>query len=754
MVDDNVSAALDYALSYAARGWAVVPLHDVADGRCSCGNPTNDPDHDRKQGGKHPRFAMWQANPLRDPTAIRGVWSTYPHANVGIATGAPSRFWVLDVDPDNGGIESLIELIGMHGGMGPFETYSVVTGSGGDHYYFAMPDDFEPTNRRGALPRGLDVRGTGGQVVAPPSRSGKGPYRVADASDIMPAPGWLLELIRPPVWDAPAGVQAAGLLPAGAVGQRGPAYAAAAARSLGAELHAAQEGTRNETAFRVACRLIELSNAPWADMSAGQAYMFYVAGAQGADGNGVHGFSQAEADAVWAHAARQVGDGAAVLPASELAGEALPFVGDSTVAPTSLRLAAGRAGADPFVDPGPAPLPVRSPGAIGASSVTSQVRGVTSGVTTSVTDPVMALLDQMMTAEQLRALPRPAPLVAGLLNTDSTAWLIGKSGSYKSFVALDLAARVGRGEPWQGRAVRQGLVVYLVAEGAAGMQLRTDAFERAYGPLKDVLFLPRPVQARGPEWTVLVEACRRLAPALIVLDTQARISLGLDENSNTDMGMYVEAIDMLRRATGACVLSVHHIGRSGSDARGASALDAAQDTELRCHRIARLAFELHVDKQKDQDQAGVMRLALRPVPGEVDPLTGADRSSLVLDVGTGLVPGELDGVSRREARARALYALMRDVFGVGDGGTRADIGTLFRSLPLLADLNPDAKRKAWSLAWGHLVNLGLVARMNSQERFKIIVVPDQSAAGALTPNCSIDPPDGWRLWRPDTEVQL
>lgn len=728
--------------TYLSRGWSLVPLHDMAAGTCSCG--LNDPEHDRKQGGKHPRYAKWQINVIRDIETARAVWTAHPDANIGIATGASSRVWILDVDPDNGGMTAIADLIFEHGSDW-VETYMVETGSGGVHYYFTMPADFEPTNRRGALPRGIDVRGTGGQVVAPPSVSGKGAYRVLCDVPVAPAPGWLLELIRPPIWDAPPHgglLSTQGPAHADIGGARGTAYAAAAVEALVAELGAALEGTRNETAFRVACRLLELVNAPWSGLAADVAYGAYLSGAGRADGNGAP-FPRAEADSVWAHAVRQVGGGAAVLPPSEIAGEPLPLPG----AANRVSLATNSSSAysersDPFCDPGPAALPMA-----GVTGVTSQVRGVTGAVTTGTTTGVTALLDQMLTAEQLRAIPPPEPLIAGLLNLDSTSWLIGKSGSFKSFVALDWAAHVGRGQAWQGLAVRQGLAVCVVAEGARGVRLRVDAWERAYGPLKDVLFLPRPVQVRGVEWPALIEACHRLAPALIVLDTQARISIGLDENSNTDMGLYIQAIDQLRQATGACVLSVHHIGRNGSDARGASAIDAAQDAEIRAARVGAYAVELHVDKQKDRQQAGPIRLALRTVGGEIDPETGEGMSSLVIEQNAAAVPIE-EKVERGTARARVLYSIMRDVFDVGDGGTRAEIGALFKSHPCLDGCSPDVRRKAWSLAWGQLVDRGLIAKMERQERFRIIVVPDQTEEGVLTRNRTAEPPAGWYMWRP------
>lgn len=185
---------LDAALWYAGRhGWRVLPLHNMVNGRCSCGN-TADPDHDRRQGGKHPLHGKWQEKATTNPDTITGWWRYRPNANIGIATGEASGIFVLDVDPDNGGIETLEKLEAEHATL-PV-TWTVETGSGGLHYYFQWPG-FDLRNSAGKLGSGLDTRGNGGQVVAPPSISGKGPYRSSRSPVLAEAPAWLLEMLRP-----------------------------------------------------------------------------------------------------------------------------------------------------------------------------------------------------------------------------------------------------------------------------------------------------------------------------------------------------------------------------------------------------------------------------------------------------------------------------------------------------------------------------------------------------------------------------
>jgi hypothetical protein len=244
---------------------------------------------------------------------------------------------------------------------------------------------------------------------------------------------------------------------------------------------------------------------------------------------------------------------------------------------------------------------------------------------------------KLVKAADLATMPAPAPLVHGLLDLDTESWLIGAPGSLKSFVALDIAGHVGRGQEWQGRRVERRDVLYVAAEGQRGMVLRCRAWIKEHGDMQGVTFLPYPVKVKSADgqWAALVELARELAPGMVIIDTQARVATGLEENSATDMGVLTEAVSALRRATGACVLVIHHTGRNGGDARGSSALDGAQDTELKTVRAeprSSLQCRIVQDKQKDMAEGdrGGIPLQLRVVELGTDEETGRGLSSLVV----------------------------------------------------------------------------------------------------------------------------
>lgn len=161
------------AVEYLSRGWSVIPVRERA---------------------KRPAIA-WK--PYQEKCAseetLRNWFRRNPERNVAVVTGALSGLVVVDVDPRHGGKESLRQLEREHGKLP--DTVESMTGGGGRHLYFAHPGG-EVHNRTNIEP-GVDLRGDGGCIVAPPSihPSGK-PYRwkkrhAPGEIELAPLPDWL-----------------------------------------------------------------------------------------------------------------------------------------------------------------------------------------------------------------------------------------------------------------------------------------------------------------------------------------------------------------------------------------------------------------------------------------------------------------------------------------------------------------------------------------------------------------------------------
>lgn len=148
------------ALSYAQRGWTVLPVHTpTGDGGCSCGNPNCD------SPGKHPRIKAWQKKATTDETVIRRWWKQWPTANVGI-NPRTSDLIVIDIDPRNGGDETWRELK-LHHGIND-DTVTSLTGGGGTHLLYSI-NGVDPQTLKVSLGPGVDVQRGDKQIIVEPS---------------------------------------------------------------------------------------------------------------------------------------------------------------------------------------------------------------------------------------------------------------------------------------------------------------------------------------------------------------------------------------------------------------------------------------------------------------------------------------------------------------------------------------------------------------------------------------------------------
>lgn len=147
-------------------------------------------------------------------------------------------------------------------------------------------------------------------------------------------------------------------------------------------------------------------------------------------------------------------------------------------------------------------------------------------------------------------------------------------------------------------------MVYVAPEGASGLRARVLAWCHLTGVDPDelrgqLLFLPAPIQlGYSIDVTEAVEVACEIEAHLLVLDTRARCTLGLEENSATDQGRAIDAAERIQRASGATVLGVHHSGRGGDHGRGSNAWDGAVWSDLRLtgdDLKARIKCEKHKD---------------------------------------------------------------------------------------------------------------------------------------------------------------
>ena len=183
---------IDAAQSYVARGWIVFPA----------------PIGEKKSlmSAKNDRLGRkWGAT--CEPEDVVNYWNKWPNANVAIVTGPQSGIWALDIDTPEGhardGFASLAALVAQHGPLP--ETLTAESPSGSRHLYFNWPSAGGIRNTNNVPGPGLDVRGEGGMVIAPPSAKPDGRrYIWVNSSPVVDAPQWLIDLVTPDASQMPA----------------------------------------------------------------------------------------------------------------------------------------------------------------------------------------------------------------------------------------------------------------------------------------------------------------------------------------------------------------------------------------------------------------------------------------------------------------------------------------------------------------------------------------------------------------------
>lgn len=230
-------------------------------------------------------------------------------------------------------------------------------------------------------------------------------------------------------------------------------------------------------------------------------------------------------------------------------------------------------------------------------------------------------------------------LLDDLIPAKGIAFIYGPPGSYKSFVAVDMAAAITSGKGWHGYECElPGACVYIAAEGSRGLMERIVAWEKYHkvsrGPLA-VLTVPVMMDdvLAVQSFTECLERAREALGQpirMVVIDTMAR-SFNGDENSAQEVGAFVNSCSRFASDIGDCfVMVVAHTGKDLTRGiRGSSALDGAAD----CHFLVtapNLGQALVKNtKQKDIEKAEPMRFAMESVSTGIADRKGRIRRSLV-----------------------------------------------------------------------------------------------------------------------------
>lgn len=480
-----------------------------------------------------------------DPEVIRGWWQEAPEAGVGISLAA-SGLMAIDVDPRNGGADTFQDIQAAHGSL--ISNVMAFTGGGGEHHVFGLPPGGGFT-LPGLLGPGVDVKVNGYIVVEPSIHpSGKRYEWEASSSPLdgvapSPLPDWLRSL---------------------RVELRQP------------ESHGAPVDARQARDVREALYLLDADEydtwvrAGMALHATGwghPAFAIWCAWAQ-------------QSDKFDSHVSREKW---ASFTAERAGGLTLAWVFAQAQAKGWVNPASRIREATPADEPPPA----RHPSEERAAAADGDLL------------PFLNLAQLQETAASVKW------LVKHVVPAESLGIMFGGSGTFKSFVALDMALHVAHGMKWLGRKTRQGPVIIVAAEGGAGLWRRIQAWHREHGLEWDkapVYVVPVSVDLANDAWRVREAAqAAVVTPQLVVVDTLSQTFTG-EENSAPEVSNYLRALGLEFRMVWQCaVLVIHHTGHQTTERpRGSSALRANVDFMFGVFRDEKeMLATLECSKQKD-----------------------------------------------------------------------------------------------------------------------------------------------------------
>lgn len=313
-------------------------------------------------------------------------------------------------------------------------------------------------------------------------------------------------------------------------------------------------------------------------------------------------------------------------------------------------------------------------------------------------------------------------LVKHAIPADEVGMMFGASGTFKSFLAVDLAGHVAHGLNWLGRRTTQGDVLYIAAEGGTGMYGRFCAWHKA----RRLHYEKAPIRVM-PVAIDLTQDVRRvvdavkssgLQPRLIIVDTMSQTFAG-EENSAQEVAAYLKALGGgLREAWGSSVLILHHTGHNVTERpRGSSTMRANLGYMLGVHRDEKeMIATLSNLKQKDGDTFQDTTFSLSPYKLGTD-ADGDEVRSLV---------------ARHIASADDLHQAMQAEKRAGRGGNNHLLLSLLQNGSLESEVrtefmkqcngdNPEARKKAYQRAKAALIQGGL---MDVAEGYIVVLFKD------------------------------
>lgn len=222
-------------------------------------------------------------------------------------------------------------------------------------------------------------------------------------------------------------------------------------------------------------------------------------------------------------------------------------------------------------------------------------------------DPILTYYDY----ETIKDVPEITWIIQDVIPNNGLIIVYGAPGSGKTFIVLDMCLHIINNRDWfENKINESGIIVYLIGEGIYGIKKRLEAWDDYYNIQSPNQLFFVPISSINIWEEKNIERLKKTINKfinitgkqinMIVVDTLARASTGLDENSSRDMGMFLRNFEMIKEKFGCSIVFIHHKGKDESRGmRGSSSLLGAADTCIDVKKEENHDIIIKIEKQKD-----------------------------------------------------------------------------------------------------------------------------------------------------------
>ena len=326
---------------------------------------------------------------------------------------------------------------------------------------------------------------------------------------------------------------------------------------------------------------------------------------------------------------------------------------------------------------------------------------------------------RILNYQQMMQMPAPAWLIEGILPERALTLMFGDSNSFKSFLAVDMACHIATGLDWHGQTAKQGLVVYIAAEGAYNLaRQRIAGWADYHGVIPDYLYLiPQGLTLDNQKTLQHLQAAidaLPVEPVLLVSDVLAGTIEGSDSEIEVIQRRLIGTRQLIERYQLAELMITHSGWLQKARARGSTHLWGSADTRLGVARKGQAyAATLKVERHKDAESGASFNLTLKP-----HAFGDADYQSTLIPVIKGGIDLVVEHLPRQADQTYKLLLKTIDEAGEQLPATRQrpacqavrqDVfKEVFWASEIVTSDKPDSKKKAFKRCLGLLKNGSLI----------------------------------------------